>query len=804
MNNKLLRYLSKLSRKQLSRMQLLYRQIKNLFWGRNFRSDQYFKFLLSLILGITTAIVVAMYVSADVTPKNVTAKATPESVTAKVTPDNAIAQATPANVTAAVTPENLTPEVIPENVTAEATPESLTTQVAAAAKPYTTSWIGNSFGGGKKWVQINVHDIYVTPDGTVYTNTPWDEAGREVGIYKNGDVIGKAEQTHGWGRFGGVAIAVDTKYMYVAMHQYPGGKAEEDYPREGTEWHCIRRYDLSGEPAPFPGGRGWDKSMLIVSTAKKGEVTGLAIANELLYASDKLANRVRVYNKATMKEIRNFAVPNPGKITIDKKGNLWILQHKLQHKNDKTPIKLLHYSPTGKQLPVGIADIVEPSAIAIDNQGRLLVADNGPRQQILIYDITNKPKQVGTFGIKGGIYAGNRGEIGDLKLYGVSGVGTDAAGNIYISNVAFGYNGSGTDLRAFTPSGKLKWQLLGLKFVDSADADPGTDAVDVYTKEEHFTMDYRKGSGKEWNYKGYTLDKFRYPNDPRLHMTPSAAFVRRIQGKRFLYMSADMMAERLLVYRFDGETAVPCGIFSKTHSNWPTNQSIKGSWLWRDVNGDGSMQANEYQSLGEDDISVWGWEIDSKGDVWQAAEAGYIKHFRSQGLDAHGCPAYSRTAVEKIPMPAPFKTPTRIEYIPEQDVMYLSGYTSDRPNIDGDWGLAGTEIVRYDNWSKKRNVRWRIPLPYEPHRDPKLHMKAIDVAGDRVFAVSSKTAEVFVYDAKTGAPVIQLKPGPEVFGESGWIDIPYGIRAFRRSNGEYLVFVEENSKAKILMYRIPA
>jgi hypothetical protein len=36
---------------------------------------------------------------------------------------------------------------------------------------------------------------------------------------------------------------------------------------------------------------------------------------------------------------------------------------------------------------------------------------------------------------------------------------------------------------------------------------------------------------------------------------------------------------------------------------------------------------------------------------------------------------------------------------------------------------------------------------------------------------------------------------------TGWMDILSGISAFQRSNGEYLVFVEEDFKAKVLLYR---
>jgi hypothetical protein len=33
------------------------------------------------------------------------------------------------------------------------------------------------------------------------------------------------------------------------------------------------------------------------------------------------------------------------------------------------------------------------------------------------------------------------------------------------------------------------------------------------------------------------------------------------------------------------------------------------------------------------------------------------------------------------------------------------------------------------------------------------------------------------------------------------VDIPYGIRAFKRSSGEYTVFVEDDAFAKVIMYR---
>jgi hypothetical protein len=42
--------------------------------------------------------------------------------------------------------------------------------------------------------------------------------------------------------------------------------------------------------------------------------------------------------------------------------------------------------------------------------------------------------------------------------------------------------------------------------------------------------------------------------------------------------------------------------------------------------------------------------------------------------------------VQVIPMPAPFNKLERIKYFPDTDVMYLGGYTVDRPHTGEEWG----------------------------------------------------------------------------------------------------------------------
>ena len=94
----------------------------------------------------------------------------------------------------------------------------------------------------------------------------------------------------------------------------------QDYPPSKTNWYCVRCYNLSGEPAPFAGGRGYDKSMLIVNTS--GQVTGLPNAGSELYVSDSAANRIRVYDSKTLAELRSWSSDRPKQIAVDNQRNL--------------------------------------------------------------------------------------------------------------------------------------------------------------------------------------------------------------------------------------------------------------------------------------------------------------------------------------------------------------------------------------------------------------------------------------------------------------------------------------------------
>jgi len=674
---------------------------------------------------------------------------------------------------------------------------------SALTLQYSTTWLGNSFGGGDKWVQDFIEGMSVAPDGTVYTASIWDEAGREFGFYKNGDVIGLCQETHGWGTLGGYAIAANSKYIFIGHLQgnEGGHLVGKEYPPDGMAWTGVSRYKKDGTLAPFTGGGGRFGAMLILhqvsdEEADSAQVRGLALNEDFLFVSDAYAEEIKVYDVETMQLVRKWEVKAPRQLALDRKGDIWVIQSEGEHR------AILRFSPDGKPRSQKITLTLSsnPTALSFDNDSHLLVADDGKDQQILIYaDLEKVPKLIGTFGEKGGIYKAG-GLVAPLRFAGLRGVGVDQKGNIY---VGLNLPACGAVLRAFTPNSKLLWELLGLEFVHTADADPQTDAVDVYTPTKRYKMDWDiNAPGKQWRWYALTIYPFRYPKDPRLNNL-GAPLIRYIKGNKFLIIRG-MYENALLFYRFEGEIAVPSVIFSREH--WKDDlwkdvpQPEKGRWIWRDLNGDGNFQANEfYDADGVEEGEFWAWWVDEEGGVWYGLQEGKIYYFPLSGIDKYGNPIYSRNSAREFHIPLPMNHLLRIEYHPEEDVMYLSGYTVDHPKTGEEWGIVGSEILRFDGWLKgNREPTWRIALPYEGE---KLFIKTFSTAGDYLFAVECFSAKVNVYDNRTGEKVGEMNPGPEVFGESGWVDFPDAIRAYKRKNGEYLIFVEEDWKNKVIIYR---
>lgn len=684
----------------------------------------------------------------------------------------------------------------------------------------TATYIGNSFGGPEQWVQMDAKVMLTAADGTCYLNTFWEEGGREVGFYKDGQVVGKAGNTHGWGYNGGHALAINSQHLFIAQVVDNEGGALRDpdtWPAKGLKWFGVSRRARDGKPAPFDGGKGGSGQTLAKCFAVVDEVPektpnaailGMAADEQRLYIADAHDNKVKVFDCQTMAAVGSWDLPRPRQMALAPDGTLWIIQ---ANDDAGTTARVVHYTSDGRKLPEEITAVPRVAAIALDRQGRLLLADNGPDQQIRIYgDLQTAPREIATLGHKGGIGSGRPGRVEPLKFHGLTGVGADQAGNTYVCYNGSGPvyhaagNGTGLVLQSYGPEGRLNWELMGLEFVDCADIDPAAE-TDLYSVHERMAIDYSTPADRGWRYVGYTLDRFRFPEDPRLHTSTCSIFARRIEGKLVLY-STNMYADFLQVYRFDddAETAIPCALFAQRHIGkgaWPAGQPERGEWIWRDRNGDGRFQGAEYDAQPADAPSSWGWWVDSRGDVWQASSKGTIRQYPLQGLDEHGAPVYTYASMRTTSAPDPLNNVQRIEYFPETDTMYLSGFSVEQANTAKNWKTVGRVICRYDNWSTQRAKRWELHPPFDAAQERSASYGtpvAMSVAGDYLFVVYLKTAEVRVFDNRTGASVGVLMPGK---GVSGWVDIPYGVRATRRSNGEYVVIVEEDAKAKNLVYR---
>ncbi|MDX6765814.1 MAG: hypothetical protein SFU85_03395 [Candidatus Methylacidiphilales bacterium] len=697
---------------------------------------------------------------------------------------------------------------------------TLSAQLVWAASPppipYSSTWAGNSYGqGDRKWIQNNILGLHVSSNGVIYTNSWWDEAGRESGIYsgQDGEPIGMLKTLHAsFG--GGFAITGDNRYIY------------------SSNWDNVRRCEPDGRPAPFPGGLGpWGDSFGVsdkpTGSNKAIGIRGLAIDPEkgLLFVSENNDNEIEVWSTESLKCLRKWSFDRPGPLAVVEDGSLWIISQK----GNNQPARIVHFSATGQKLAQEIESgpDFDPTSLWYDRVGkRLLVSDNGPDQNIKIYLHLEKSRMEPDAVFGSSVYSGIPGKISPTKFgsSGLTGVATDDQGNYYVSMNGVGphsfWHGGGTVLESWTKSGTLRWRKLGLSFVDCADADPASDtgdSLDIYDKYSRYRLDLTKTTaGTEWSYAGRTLNPIKYPNDPRFMRAPDGwdytggTFVRNIQGRKLLFVLS-MQARRILVFRFnsetDGETAIPSGIWeSQVGYDAGYDGSPKGKdFYWRDSNGNGNIDAEEFSAgPGMPNLGYGLW-VDTNGDIWScnhwAGSGVGIRRLKMQGFDPLGNPIYDYSAGNYTEFQRPEGSHgelRRIEYNPENDTM-LVGSTSLQ---DGDRD-AGNRFVKYNNWNKEnRTVAWTLDPPMD-----KTKISSMTVAGDYLFlgysyfSSNSREGTIRVFRYSDASYVGDMTPTPVIGSLSGTFDIPYAIRAFKQKNGEYLVFAEDDHFAKIVIHR---
>ena len=209
----------------------------------------------------------------------------------------------------------------------------------------------------------DVEDICVTPDGVLFTNVFWDEAGGNVQEFKDGSLLRVAGHTHGWGYQGGAAVAANAKYLFIVqtVDSEGGGLKGSSWPPKGTVWSGISRRQRADirQAAPFPEGRGKEGDVLhgaflpVVSLpdGKSGTLRGVCADEKRLFVSSPFDNTIKVYDVETMQPARSWPVAQPDKLCLDAAGNVWVLQRAETAGHWQAQC----FTPEGQPLPQRIA-----------------------------------------------------------------------------------------------------------------------------------------------------------------------------------------------------------------------------------------------------------------------------------------------------------------------------------------------------------------------------------------------------------------------------------------------------------------
>ena len=702
---------------------------------------------------------------------------------------------------------------------------------------YNTTWLGNEFEGGPtNTVNSSMIGLGVGADGTCITVGLNGEQENEMGMYRDGKVLNY------WGgdRVGSTGNA-------IALMPDGNGLVSRNGRLIGFYWNERNRLNRI-------------KSERITSTNENEAIRGLAIHQDEVFVAARPDSRIFVLDLKTFAKKREFAFDRPGPLAVDAKGVLWAVEegwtsgHPYSYPYPK-PFRILGLDrQTGKQVNE-ITGVELPSAMSADTQGtaaRLLIADNGQDQQVKIFDVSGvKPKPLGTLGAKGGVYAGTPGEMKPGKLNGLSGVGTDAKGNIYVSTAGYPYRvvmpmgmPNISQLKAFAPSaiGKPEpealWTLTcpGFNCMGASwDAKTG----DVYIGGlARYSRDPKGGLGREWRIAGTTANLRDESDGETLQRTFLAApDIRWIEGERYLFA-------RGRIYKLDsnGNLGRIVGLlnFNRDALRTQHEQRQKGAadrfsldamfsrfpldippvdwlyWEWRDGQGgplDGKQQRAEYRDLTAQfagrDGGIYS-SLDSRHDMWIVGPGAErtIYHRPFAGLK-NGVPTWA-DEVRRIPAPPIFTRVVGVRYQPDRDIMDIGGQTIENPG-GSEYQLA--ELIRFTNWSKQPVMGTRLvpmkrgaqaPFGGEGSWQNEIFLDkpcALSVAGDIAY-IPNRTGAIRAYNMNTGNLVEWMDAGPEVFAMSGYFDFAdTAVRAYEISPNEHFILRQSNYTIRILAHR---
>lgn len=606
-------------------------------------------------------------------------------------------------------------------------------------------------GNNHKWVQTFTQSSWISPNGSVFSYSNWDEAKRTVGVYKNGDVVGELVPTQSittnWGDITG-----DSKYVYLTSMISQGNWVVNGY---GVMRVDNKTYLWAGFNSGFGDYSCYFKVRDSGTTALYRHITSDETTNKL-FVTDSFNNKNKVFvfntNPANGTAIDSFDLSGIVDM-VAYNGNIWIIIGN----------EIRKYTQSGTYTNVKI-NVNNATKIQINRQNQLMVWDND-KCVIYFYDI-NTLKLLKTFGTVGGYYSAT---ILNRSLFSVfppnlTGFGTDSVGNIYLT---WGYGFPHfTDIRAFSKTGDSLYHQYNSSFVCVGGLDYRKDGTEAFTTNYKFKIDWTKPTDKKSTLVGLTSDykNFTSPMGGRTE-------VRYVNNKRILIKdNSDLYGNGFTIYYEDGLFFKKARTFSNGEAKAYYMDTLGNVW---DATG---LAIREYKFIG----------FSGKVPIWDTV------HYTSYKKEIN------------------FTSICRIHYEPKTDELILTGYNDKYPGLGGK-GI-GRVIKKYINFKKPtRKIAWEGIINTDSLW-MEFEKAAISIEGDYIFILSigDEPRTLDVYRKSNFEYVGKIQPGEEIQGNLcfdgscgmiGWIDTPFGMTTIKRKNGEYVILIENDLTGNNIVYR---
>ena len=709
---------------------------------------------------------------------------------------------------------------------------ALSVAAVAADLSFRTYRLGPVEDGGSRAWPMTADAMAVAADGTCLVVSATAGGAGEAVFYRDGRWSGMCEPVlPRWegGETLPAAAAISGEHVWVAaavggrsVRPEPGGGASTHLPGEGVVWTGVCRFDRAGKPAAFPGGRTPAGSMLVlheffdtgepddpsdgglppVEAKRPAAVTGLWVHEGEVFISDAAAGKIRVHDASTLQEKRVFRAQAPGPLCV-LAGKLYVVEGR-----SIVSTFTLNGRRTGQVLDEG-SDLI-PGAIAPTTEGRLMISDLGPAQQVHFYNMSGVPTRVRTLGDELGMDGPPRpGAAGPRRLGRITGVGADATGGLY---VAMSPPPGGCLIRAFEPDRKsLRWEWLGPALVGGADFDPLSHQADIITATSRYDLEVTRFPDLSWQWAAHTLNAFRHPQDPRLELRSLPRFsttMVMLDRQRFQVRARHGASVHLEWYRHTGSTAAPVAILSvgptpdPAAGRLPASPPAAGAWLWRDLNGDSLMTGEETIAAPDVIASCRASHVDAAGTVWLGGADGRLHQLPCLGMDADLLPRYDVAGLVSRPAPVEIRNTRVFAHDAVAGAFYAADGESGASSHATDEAApgAGHKLFRFDGWARGQEAgppRWGVPVAAGPGGGG---MAGVSAAGDLVFALTSPEEAVHVLDARSGA-LVGVIPGDGRSRLQGASAVP-SIRARRDRDGSYLILVQTADPTRCLIHHL--